>query len=173
LKISLNDIGTSLAGFRSILEMYQMVSSSEDRKHRIDLSQLNWLDANMCAFFGAVLRRLEHEGHSINLINTPNSLWNVLNKNGFAAQFIGSYKIADTYETTIRYREFGQNHQKSFMNYIKNHFRPGCRGLPEMSHLLLRKFRESLFEIYLNSDEHSDTKLGIFACGQFFPNQKN
>jgi len=38
-----------------------------------------------------------------------------------------------------------------------------------MSMALLRRFRESLFEIYWNSVEHSETELGIFACGQYFP----
>jgi len=34
---------------------------------------------------------------------------------------------------------------------------------------LLKKFRESIFEIFSNAVIHSETKLGIFSCGQFFP----
>ncbi len=34
---------------------------------------------------------------------------------------------------------------------------------------LLKKFRESVFEIFSNAVIHSQTKLGIFSCGQYFP----
>ena len=38
-----------------------------------------------------------------------------------------------------------------------------------MSPGLLKKFRESIFEIFSNAVLHSRTRLGIFSCGQFFP----
>ena len=38
-----------------------------------------------------------------------------------------------------------------------------------MSPGLLKKFRESIFEIFSNAVLHSRSKMGIFTCGQFFP----
>lgn len=38
-----------------------------------------------------------------------------------------------------------------------------------MSSGLLKRFRESVFEIFSNAVIHSLTKLGIFSCGQHFP----
>ncbi len=38
-----------------------------------------------------------------------------------------------------------------------------------MSSGLLKKFRESVFEIFSNAVMHSRTELGIFSCGQYFP----
>lgn len=40
-----------------------------------------------------------------------------------------------------------------------------------MSKGLLKRFRESIFEIFSNAVLHSNTKMGIFSCGQFFPRQ--
>ncbi len=40
-----------------------------------------------------------------------------------------------------------------------------------MSPGLIRKFRESIFEIFSNAVLHSCTKLGIFSCGQLFPSR--
>lgn len=37
-----------------------------------------------------------------------------------------------------------------------------------MSPGLLKKFRESIYEIFSNAVIHSQTKLGIFSCGQYF-----
>ncbi len=41
--------------------------------------------------------------------------------------------------------------------------------IPSMSMGLLKKFRESIFEIFSNAVLHSKTEQGIFSCGQFFP----
>jgi hypothetical protein len=41
--------------------------------------------------------------------------------------------------------------------------------MPGMSPGLVKRFRESVFEIFSNSVIHSQTKLGIFSCGQYFP----
>ena len=41
-----------------------------------------------------------------------------------------------------------------------------------MSSRLKKKFFQSLFEIFQNAAIHSQSKSGIFTCGQFFPNKK-
>ena len=43
---------------------------------------------------------------------------------------------------------------------------PKCR---ECRAACSKKFRESVFEIFSNSVIHSQTRLGIFSCGQYFP----
>ena len=43
--------------------------------------------------------------------------------------------------------------------------------MPSMSPGLLKKFWESLHEIFNNAATHSRSKLGVFSCGQFFPNR--
>ncbi|MGC9327332.1 MAG: hypothetical protein ACP5I1_06840, partial [Candidatus Hinthialibacter sp.] len=45
--------------------------------------------------------------------------------------------------------------------------------IPPMSPGLLKKFRESLFEIFNNAVIHSKTKYGIFSCGQYFHKQRH
>jgi signal transduction histidine kinase len=41
-----------------------------------------------------------------------------------------------------------------------------------MTDALLKKFRQNLYEVFLNAREHSETELGVFACGQHYP-QRN
>ncbi len=36
---------------------------------------------------------------------------------------------------------------------------------------LRKKFHESIFEIFSNAVLHSQTKFGIYSCGQFYPNR--
>ena len=55
-----------------------------------------------------------------------------------------------------------------FAGYIEDEFVRRSE-MPRMSIGLLKKFRESVFEIFSNAVIHSQTKLGIFSCGQYFP----
>ncbi len=74
----------------------------------------------------------------------------------------------DTYGTTIPYQRFDVKDDRYFAGYIeKNSFIDRkCRTcLPD----LVKKFRESVFEIFSNAVLHSRTTLGIFSCGQYFP----
>lgn len=171
MRIPLENIHTGYEGFQRILEMEAVVASSPDPHDLIDLTGLSWLEANMCTCLGAVLHKQTMGGKTLAIVGLSGKPEAVLRKNGFLTHF-GHDKMRDTYETTIQYGQFQLKDREAFQRYISRHFRPGSRRLPEMSMALLRRFRESLFEIYWNAVEHSETELGIFACGQFFPGKK-
>ena len=73
-------------------------------------------------------------------------------------------------ETTVTYQRFDVEDDHYFAKYIEDELIHRSE-LPEMSPGLLKRFRESIFEIFSNAVSHSQTKLGIFSCGQFFPRQ--
>lgn len=66
------------------------------------------------------------------------------------------------------YQHFDVKDDRSFAGYVETELmhRP---EMPVMSPGLLKKFRESVYEIFSNSVLHSRTELGIFSCGQFYP----
>ena len=94
----------------------------------------------------------------------------ILSKNGFLSAY-GRKKIPDTWGTTIPYQRFDVKDDRFFGSYIESEFVRRSE-MPRMSLALLKKFRESVFEIFSNAVIHSQTKLGIFACGQYYPTKK-
>ena len=76
--------------------------------------------------------------------------------------------MPDRWGTTDFYERFDVGDDRYFSAYIEHGLirRP---EMPKMSPGLLKKFRESVFEIFSNAVLHSHTELGIFSCGQFFP----
>lgn len=144
--------------------------ASRSTEFEVDMSAVEWLDANMCAPLGAVLHRSQRDGLSITLSNLPDPVQNILQKNHFLSQF-GWPLTPDQYETTIEYRRFEEkpSQRREFQEYVNVHFRHGSRRLPDMTQALLKRFRESLFEIFENALEHSCTQHGVFACGQYYP----
>lgn len=132
------------------------------------MGSVKWLDANMCAPLGAIFHRQVQLGRGIRLHGYSGEPRKIALKNGFLQQF-GRNVLKDVNKTTIQYRQFQSQDTEAFETYITTHFRPRSHGFPKMSARLLRRFRSSLFELYGNAIEHSETKLGVFACGQFYP----
>jgi len=163
VKASIADVQTGLDGFQWIVALESELLASIDRT--CELSIDGWLDANMCAPLGAILRRHAARGKNIVL---SGHMPDIFRKNGFLSEF-GIASTKDTHRTTIGYRRFSLKDKEAFQVYIVSHFKPKIRGLPLMTDALLRKFRESLFEVYGNAVDHSETELGIFACGQHYP----
>lgn len=135
----------------------------------IDMRATRWFDADMCAAFGAVLYSLQRRLNEVNLIQFQRDIETILSKNGFLSHY-GRVKIPDEYGTTIPYRRFDVKDDHYFANYIEDELIHRSE-IPKMSPGLLKKFRESVFEVFSNAVLHSHTELGIFSCGQFFPRQ--
>jgi hypothetical protein len=133
----------------------------------IDMSSTTWFDADMCAPFGAILYRLGSNLNTVQITNIPDAVGEILSKNGFLSHY-GRGKIPDTWGTTIPYQRFDVKDDRYFASYIEQEFvhRP---EMPNMSPGLIKKFKESVFEIFSNAVLHSQTQLGIFSCGQYFP----
>ena len=107
--------------------------------------------------------------NEVSLIHIPRRVERILSKNGFLSHY-GRVRIPDQWETTIAYRRFDVEDDHYFAGYIESELIYRSE-IPEMSPALLKKFRESIFEIFSNAVLHSRTDLGIFSCGQFFPNR--
>ena len=167
--IELDEIRTGYRGFEKIIGLNRQIKESTEAHVDIDLRLLTWLDANMCSPLGAILHGKEKHS-DVAVLTETGQLESVLRKNGFLEQF-GKPKWRDQRGTTIEYRRFAREESKGFQEYVTAHFRPESKGLPMMSVLLLKQFRNSLFEIFENAVEHSDTREGIFACGQHYPTQ--
>ena len=135
----------------------------------IDMNATRWFDADMCTAFGAVLYSLGARLNTVNLSRIRSNVEEILSKNGFLSHY-GYVQIPDQWGTTIPYQRFDVKDDHYFAEYIENEFIHRSE-IPEMSRGLLKKFRESIFEIFNNAVHHSRTKLGIFSCGQFFPNR--
>lgn len=168
MKATLRSILTNFQGYQRISNLWHKIQKTKD--YFIDLNMKDvWMEANMCAPFGAVLYPFSKTG-KITLFNVRAGLQNALSKNGFLCNFgFDVPRGGDLEGSTIEYQRFEPNDIAHFREYLTEHFIG--KGIPRMSEALHRKFRESIAEIFSNAMDHSNTKHGIFACGQFFPEE--
>ncbi len=169
MKTRINSLPTDIRGFERIIRLWHNSQLRRDGLLEVDMSGVEWMDANMCAPFGAVLYSFKAKG-IIRLSGMRIGLRKALSVNGFLANFgFDVPRESDLEGTTIEYQRFERGKSDAFKDYIDMHF--VGKGIPRMSEALHKKFRESIAEIYENANDHSSSSLGIFACGQHFPNE--
>lgn len=158
------------AGFSALVELSAKTEQCRFTQVEIDMGATSWFDADMCAPFGAILYRVGRNLNSVLLTGIPAAVERILSKNAFLSSY-GRDKVPDTYGTTIPYQRFDAKDDRYFASYIEREL-VRRKEFPKMSLGLLKKFRESVFEIFSNAVIHAETKLGVFSCGQFFPKSK-
>ena len=164
--VSLPEIRHDLSGFQALVWLWEQAAGCIFEDIEIKLDATSWLDADMCAAFGAILHNLSGP-NTVKLTGIRSNVESILSKNGFLSHY-GRNKIPDRWGTTIPYKRFDVKDDRYFADYIEHELLHRTE-LPVMSLGLMKKFRESIFEIFSNAVLHSQTKLGIFSCGQFFP----
>ena len=169
MKFSLPRIRHDYTSFEAFSHLYAQTKELVFDDVEIDMRRTNWFDADMCAVFGAILHSLRTRLNDVNLIHIPPPVETILSKNSFLSHY-GRARIPDRWGTTITYQRFDAEDDHYFAGYIESELIYRSE-IPEMTPALLKKFRESIFEIFSNAVLHSRTNLGIFSCGQFFPNR--
>ena len=164
-----NELHHDHAGFEELASLHAETKECFFTDIEIDMGFTRWFDADVCAAFGAILYSLGERLNTVHLIRIRQLVEEILSKNGFLSHY-GRVKIPDRWGTTITYQRFDVQDDHHFSGYIENEFIHRSE-IPQMLPGLLKKFRESIFEIFSNAVLHSDTDSGIFSCGQFFPKQ--
>ncbi|MDP3027910.1 MAG: ATP-binding protein [Deltaproteobacteria bacterium] len=167
MRFSLPEIRHDQAGFEALIRLHAQTKDCLFDDIDIDMGATTWFDADMCAAFGAILYRMGKNMNTVKLENIRPNVEKILSKNGFLSHY-GREKIPDQWGTTIPYQRFDVKDDRYFAGYIENELIRRSE-MPSMSLGLLKKFRESIFEIFSNAVLHSRTEQGIFSCGQFFP----
>ena len=170
MNLSLPQIRHDQKGFEALVCLQAQTKDCVFDNIDIDMGATGWFDADMCSTFGAILYSLGERVNTIKLINMSEGVEKILSKNGFLSNY-GREKVPDRWGTTIPYQRFDAKDDRYFAGYIETELIQRSE-MPAMSPGLLKKFRESIFEIFSNAVLHSRTEMGIFSCGQFFPNRK-
>ena len=161
-------IKSSFHGFSELIRVSEEISSCNDEKCEMNFSKVDWFDANMCAPFGAILYKFYVKGWPITVYGQRPEIASILQRNRFLPNFGFDIPIKpDYYGTTIEYKRFERTDSASFIEYITEQF--AGKKIPKMTEALKKRFRASISELFENAVAHSQTTLGIFACGQYYP----
>jgi len=173
-KFILNTLTTRYNGFQELLRLKEALESArEESEIFLDMSYLTRFDGSMCACLGGLLKYYRSKGLCIStkLSDIEPKVRSYLSQNEFLSLF-GQHKIMDysknNEKAIIDFKSHKINNSNEFQAYIGNYFSLYNKNLPNIPRRLLKHFRTSLYEIYLNAVEHAETQLDIFTSGEFF-----
>lgn len=134
-----------------------------------DFSKCKFLRQNAVAFIGGLARLIKY--HNIQVILNEKTLQckikENLNKNGFL-KFFGNCR--DYHQgNSIPYREDQEENKDkdAIVSYLSEEWLG--KGHIAVSQELQNAIVSTTWEIYANAFEHSQTNVGVFSCGQYYP----
>lgn len=161
----LQDLCNDSEGFERLGKLAAKSKDLFADKLILDMSQVNFLAANMASPLGAILARVSDNFNRIKIKKLNENVQEILQKNRFLVQY-GYEPIPDFYRTTMRYNRLslaaGEFKEYIFQQFDSNRF-------PGISETATRVFCKKVFEIFQNSALHSRSETGVFVCGQYFP----
>jgi signal transduction histidine kinase len=160
-------IRSSKNGLDRLADLAAETNDLFNSRLEIDFTRCGFFDANMAASLAAILSRIAADRFNrIEIVEVPSAIKTILCKNRFLASY-GYNVIEDVNQTTLPYVRMQLSDEGLFAAYLNEHL--SRKGIPRMSQAMGKKFRQSVFEIYQNVVIHSESNLGLFVCGQFYP----
>jgi len=156
-------------GYESLAELAKATSNLRASRLELNMSRVSFFDANMAAQLGAVLASVADRFNAIEIVNVSSPIENVLRKNEFLTQYRFN-PLEDANSTTIPFRRLQPSEGGLFEEYLQRHLQG--KGIPRMSQGLGKLFKQKIFEIFQNAAAHAGSDLGVFVCGQFFPQKQ-
>jgi signal transduction histidine kinase len=156
-------------GYEYLAELAKATHSLFADRVELNFSRVGFFDANMAAPLGAILARIADDLNSVEIVDVPPLIERVLRKNRFLTQY-HYQSLDDSNRTTMPFRRLQLSDEGLFEDYVKRELRG--KGIPRMSEGLGKVFKKKVFEVYQNAVIHSGSTLGIFVCGQFFPQKQ-
>lgn len=160
-----SNINTTLSSYTQFTEFYHIFKDSIFENISISLN--DWFGANMSATLAGLLDKIDFT-NSISISSNNMKIIGILEKNGFLANY-GHKTIDDLYSTTCKYLKLTPEQGRFFNSYVINDLL-GKQSFPNISNKLKQKIAESIYEVFVNAQMHSNTQF-IYTCGQFYPNK--
>ena len=135
----------------------------------LNMSRVQFFDANMAAPLGALLARVADNLNTVEIVAVPDMVERVLRRNRFLTNY--RYEaLDDSNRTTMPFRRLRLSDEGEFEEYVRRQLKG--KGIPRMSEGLGKVFKKKVFEVYQNTVIHSESEIGVFVCGQFFPQKQ-
>lgn len=164
-----NTIRSDYHGFNALAQIALTTSQIELDTVVFDFSSCAFFEANMTAPLHVIVARNYDRLNDVEIVNVQESILLILRKNHFLERF-GYSNACDCNQTTLPFKIFKLSAAEQFVEYLEKYMQG--RGIPQMSPVLSKKFRQSLLEIFQNAALHSESESGIFVCGQFYPQKQ-
>ncbi len=134
---------------------------------KLNFQKSQFIRNNYLSIIGLALEKCDNEFEIIEPLD--NGVYKAMRTNGFLSEFTELSKSDDTYKTMIKYTQIPLNNYdevSAFFAYFDTQLK---RKVLNTSDKLLNKIMQKILELFSNVFRHSQSELGLFCSGQFYP----
>lgn len=167
IRVRVPTLNDSLEDFDRLFSLRQRVGS-KGLKVSFRFDDCRFLRQNAVAFLGGLARLIEWNGGTVSF-EWSSLQWDVrrnLARNGFLSSF-GSHETVPQ-GNAIPFRQDRQLDRDGIVKYLSSDWLG--RGWVHVSPMLRSAIVNRVCEIYTNAFEHASSPIGVFSCGQHYPN---
>lgn len=172
LRVPVHRLDDNTSDFIKLSVMRGVIERSQNKNIILDFTECSFLRHPAVAFIGGLIRHAASLGKTVT-IDWPTVRQHVRNnlaQNGFASMFGDTDAIGPWRGNSIPYREDHLEDGPAVMEYLQTSWLG--RKWVNVSDELASAIQGKVWEIYANCFEHSRSKVGVFTCGQHYPNEK-
>ena len=155
--------------FYHLFELWNAVERAND-DIVFDFSECESFMQNGVAFLGGLAHYVEHRGHSATLAwdTLGPEVRAIFSQNGFLEHF--GIPGEKTGGNSVAFRRDTELDKESLLAYLIQDWIG--TGRVKLSELARQAIVSTTWEIYANAFEHGNSPVGVFSCGQYYPNQQ-
>lgn len=134
---------------------------------KLDFSDCNFIRQNGVAFLGGLIHHIRSGGGKVLIIcsTLSSDIEANLAQNGFLRAMGENYELWNG--NSIPYRHDLVQDSNSIRDYLEKKWIG--KGWVHASDKLIALIIGNVWELYANAFEHSESDLGVFTCGQYYP----
>ena len=166
--INVPTINDDWGDFQTLLGIWYQATQAQ--AVRLEFRECRFLRQNAVAFLGGLVRLLRYRGIQtvIGVSTLQPMVRKNLAKNGFLKKFVGE-ELPWT-DNSIPYREDWHRNPSGFQHYLSTEWLG--QGWIGVSPGLRDSIVERVAETYVNAFDHASSPVGVYTCGQYFPQLK-
>lgn len=161
-------VNDEIIDFYRLSCLWKQVCHLEQCEIILDFSGCQFLRQNAVAFLGGLARLIESRGGKVYFAwhTLRDNVRVNLTQNGFIAAFDNTQQ--EWRGNSVPYREYRYEDMNAINAYLENNWLG--RDWIKVDSDKADEIIKNMLELYSNAFEHSASKIGVFTCGQRYPN---
>lgn len=166
MNVSIPTVNDDISDFDRLFSLWEQLNRN-NLDVTFDFSKCGFLRQNAVAFLGGLIRLVQYLGGSVVVDDSTlrSDVASNLAKNGFSKTFCGKGAVEPG--NAIPYREDGEPDKVGLSAYLSGQWLG--HGWVHLTDLLRNAIVGTVWEVYANGFEHGESGIGIFSCGQHYP----
>lgn len=159
--------------FQAVKYFEDIINIATNKTLKIDFRESPFIRNHYLAVIGMGLEVVKNRNISIKILKPKNhKVLYSMKRINFLSAFCDEIDEHDVYKTMVKYTNIPLYNYDLPLQHFYEYFMEQFKGkVGNLSPKLLNKILQKIFELFSNVFRHSNSALGLFCSGQFYPDR--